>query len=78
LPSGDSCYLGVQLDRQKVERKRNLGNETHVIVTVNDNMYSIQFSGSIVNRLNIRIFCSWPDEWGEFQIPLLIHEEKTC
>jgi hypothetical protein len=34
---------------KKFERKRNLGDKVNVIVTVNDNIYSIQSSGSIVN-----------------------------
>ena len=43
------------IDKQ-VKRMWNLDTDVDVIVTVNDNTYSIQSFGSIVNRLSFGIF----------------------
>ena len=46
------------IDKQ-VKRMWNLDTDVDVIVTVNDNTYSIHSSGSIVNRLSFGILGVW-------------------
>jgi hypothetical protein len=63
------------IDKQ-VKRMWNLGNDVDVIVTVNDNTYSIHSSGSIVNRRSFGIFAVCGISRGIHEFPYLFMKRR--